>query len=402
MNQIAPRQEGGLSYKNIGIAQAGGGGMLLPQTFGDVVAFATMMARSQHAIPKHLRDNDGACMAITMQALRWEMDPFMVASKSYNVKDLIAYEAQIVAAVVNTRAPIKGRLSYVFEGEGDNLTCTVTGILDDQECVYTSPRVGNITTKNSPLWKSDPQQQLGYFSARSWARRHCPEVILGVYDRDEVEEFRGPDGARDVTPKSPVMERLQARAAIEQPASAREGFSASHVKRETESVLQGETIDANTGELTPNSNPGAESPPPAAGDDEDGEATSSSTEPNDQPPADLGSTAEPADNPEAPAAAAGSASVDPKLWLLNVTRMLWAVATPGGDLDVLKNQKKSALIAFEKPESCPQQIAEKADAVYRRCQDVINRSIDQTDALAIIAGNVGVDQDDILRKAEWK
>jgi len=106
----------------------------------------------------------------------------------------------LIAAVVNTRSGIKGRLKYQFNGEGAAMTCTVTGMLDGEECAYTSPAIGSITTKNSPLWKSDPQQQLGYFSARSWARRHVPEVILGVYDRDETESFQGPDNAKNITP----------------------------------------------------------------------------------------------------------------------------------------------------------------------------------------------------------
>ena len=86
-------------FREVAIANQGGGGMLMPQTFGDVVSFSEIMARSQHAIPKHLRDCPGACMAVTMQALRWSMDPFAVASKSYNVKDIIAYEARRHARV---------------------------------------------------------------------------------------------------------------------------------------------------------------------------------------------------------------------------------------------------------------------------------------------------------------
>lgn len=109
-------------------------------------------------------------------------------------------------------------------------------------------------------------------------------------------------------------DRLQhARNRSESPAAEREGFSASHVQRETESVLRGETIDANTGELTPNTNPGAESPPPAAGDDEDGEATSSSTEPNDQTVSpDPAQTAEPASQQSSPEAEAGSVPLIPE------------------------------------------------------------------------------------------
>lgn len=217
-----------VDYKMIAMNDTGaGGGILMPRSFGEVVAFAELMARAQHAIPKHLRNNPGACMAITMQALRWEMDPFAVASKAYNVNDQIAYEAQLVAAVVNTRAPIKRRPDYEFEGQGADLRCRVSvEMLDGSVKVYESPKFGQIPTKNSPLWKSDPQQQLGYYSIRSWARRYCPEVLLGIYTPEEMAERVpvGPDRAKDITP---LAERLAAR---ERPA---DGFNPAFVEAET-------------------------------------------------------------------------------------------------------------------------------------------------------------------------
>lgn len=300
MNQIAERTEQGISYKSVGIAQADGGGVLMPANFGEVVAFATMMARSQHAIPKHLRNNDGACMAVTMQALRWGLDPFAVAGKSYSVNDMVAYEAQLITAVVNTRSGIKGRLRYDYEGEGDSRRCTVTGILDGEEYSYTTPTFGTITPKNSPLWKTDPDQQLGYFAGKRWARRYTPEVILGVYDRDEAEEFRSPDSARDVTPQSPVMQRLRANAdnAPQMPASEREGFSASSVQQQTDRVLTGDILDdephdPETGELTEHPTSDDHSPdetsdsdgapPPAPSNEPAGELSSSAPAGSSEP-----------------------------------------------------------------------------------------------------------------------
>jgi hypothetical protein len=199
-------------YREVAIAQRGGGGALMPATFGDVVEFSKIMARSQHAIPAHLRDVPGACLAVTMQALRWELDPFAVASKSYNVKDMIAYEAQLIAAVVHVRAPITTRPEYAYTGEGEERRCTVSCKFDDGvERSYESPRIVDIKVKNSPLWKADPDQQLGYYSIRAFARRYCPEVILGVYTPEEAQEFRGPDHARDVTPRAasvPISRRI--------------------------------------------------------------------------------------------------------------------------------------------------------------------------------------------------
>ncbi|HCS5808456.1 TPA: recombinase RecT, partial [Escherichia coli] len=43
-------------------------------------------------------------------------------------------------------------------------------------------------TRNSTLWADDPRQQLAYLALKRWARLYCPEVILGVYTRDELDE----------------------------------------------------------------------------------------------------------------------------------------------------------------------------------------------------------------------
>ena len=223
----------GVSYATVNMDQMGAGGMLAPRSLGDVVAFASVMSRADLALPKHLRGNDGACMAVTMQAMRWEMDPFAVANKTYIVNDRLAYEAQLVAAVVHTRAPIEGRPDYTYLGEGPSRQCKVTcKMRGGEERDYTSPRFDQITTKNSPLWKSDPDQQLGYFAIRSWARRHTPEVILGVYTPEEVSEFK------DVTPQGTGMRaRLEARTPVG-------GFDPEHIETELAEVRDAEFHDA--------------------------------------------------------------------------------------------------------------------------------------------------------------
>ena len=143
---------------------------------------------------------------------------------------------------MNTRSGITGRLKYRFDGEGQKLRCIVTGVIDGEELTYESPEVGQITTKNSPLWNSDPQQQLGYFASRSWARRHTPEVLLGVYDREEVQSYQGPDKAKDVTPS--LQERLAQRRHVE---PADEGFDQSSINEQ----LGQAKSDPEMGEVAP-------------------------------------------------------------------------------------------------------------------------------------------------------
>lgn len=188
-------------------AQVGG---LAFKDMGQVMEFSKLMAVSGQAVPKHLRGAPGACLAISLQALNWRMDPFAVANKSYMVNDRISYEAQLVQAVVEQRAPIKGRIKGEVSGEGSTRKWTLrcTSAEDGNEIIYEGPEIGKITTKNSPLWKADPDQQLWYYSVRAMCRRHFPDVLLGVYEKEEIEA-----GMKDVTPPTEGRTNLAQRLA---------------------------------------------------------------------------------------------------------------------------------------------------------------------------------------------
>ena len=173
-----------------------------------MLGFAELMATSRITIPKHLQGSPGDCLAITMQAMQWGMNPFAVAQKTHVVNGMLGYEAQLVAAVINTKAPITDRINYEWFGDWSKVngkTCT-----DDSVGVFVfatfrgedQPRrlrmsmaqVGNV--RNSPNWVNDPRQQADYLATKKFARLHCPDVILGVYTDDELVDVT----PRDVTP----------------------------------------------------------------------------------------------------------------------------------------------------------------------------------------------------------
>lgn len=209
----------------VAVSDAVGGVMF--KDMMQVMEFAKMMSVAAKAVPKHLRANPGACLAICVQALEWHMSPFSVANKSYEVNDRIGYEAQLIMTVINARAPLQKRLRFTYSGEGTAMSCTVSGLLkgEVEPLEYTSPKISEIKVKNSPLWTSDPRQQLSYYSARNWARRHCPEVILGIYAEDELRDAEiGAENARDVTPESSgLKERLAGQ-------KGRKGFHANNTE----------------------------------------------------------------------------------------------------------------------------------------------------------------------------
>lgn len=210
-----------------------------PQSLGEAMEIAKLMAAGNF-VPGHLRGKAGDCLAVVMQSARWGLDPFAVGNKTYFVNDRMSYEAQLVIAVLNTSGVLKGRLDIQWERTEIDLICTATGTLKaDARPKSITQEMSKIKTKNSPLWISSPQQQLGYYTSRLWARLFAPEVLLGVYTTDEVEEM-GIDNARDVTPAP--QRRRRVTAASSQPTR--------------EVVIEGETViqetpahDAETGEI---------------------------------------------------------------------------------------------------------------------------------------------------------
>jgi hypothetical protein len=191
--------------------------------WAQLVDAAKYMAASRHAIPKHLRENVGACIAVIDMATRWGFSHYQVARQCYLVNDMLAFESQLVHAVVEKFANLKYRLRPTYDGEGEARTCTITGHFRGEvdPLTYTTPLLGKITPKNSPLWKSDPDQQLFYFATQRWARRYCPDVLLGIYSVDDITDapplaadmHYGFENAKDISPK--LAERLRTNRADE-------------------------------------------------------------------------------------------------------------------------------------------------------------------------------------------
>lgn len=196
----------------------------------EVMEFSKLMSLAGTAVPKHLRGNPGGCLAVTIQALEWRSSPFAVANKSYEVNDRIAYEAQLVHAVIEARAPLKERLRYKYDGEGPTLKCTVIGHFkgETDPVDLETPMFKDLKVKNSPLWTSDPKQQFAYYGARAFARRFCPDVLLGIYTEEELKDAGGTaETAVDITPQPGVAGRLRGKK------GQGRGFSEQHVQDAT-------------------------------------------------------------------------------------------------------------------------------------------------------------------------
>jgi RecT family len=197
--------------------------MILGPSFERVKTFAEMMAKGNVSVPKHLRNNLGDCMAITIQALGWNMNPFAVAQKTHMTQGgALGYEAQLVSAVLVSSRAVKNEPNYTPIGDWSKILGKVeerVGKARDDGTPGGKYYVATYTKKDeeglgvivratlsgesqpreltvmmtqafprfSTQWATDPFQQLCYLAVRKWGRLHSPGAILGVYTRDEIE-----------------------------------------------------------------------------------------------------------------------------------------------------------------------------------------------------------------------
>ena len=214
-----------------------------PEKLSALTQFAAQMAESRVSIPQHLVGKPADCLAVAMQAAEWGMNPFSVAQKTHLINGTLGYEAQLVNAVITSMAPTTGRLNFEWFGPWEKIVGkfkTLTGKsgkpyqapawsqADEAGCGVrvwatlrgeTEPRVLELllqqaTVRNSTLWASDPKQQLAYLATKRWARLYTPDVILGVYTPDELEQ-RAPIDVTPVRvdPAASAADRLKSRIA---------------------------------------------------------------------------------------------------------------------------------------------------------------------------------------------
>ena len=232
-------------------------------SLGEIIQFSDLMSRADVMIPPMFRQKPAICAAVIMRAVHWKMDPFALAQEAYQAKDggPVGFQAKVFVAALQTCAGIT--LNYRFEGEVTMLAKpamsaggkeiakrTATG---DRRCIayltiggevleYATPKLDDITVKNSPMWHNDPDQQLAYYAGRGWTRRHRPGVIMGAYSTDEVAEM---EPMRDVTPRQSGFV-AKAEAARIKAAEAQTITDA----QKGETADEAETVDQNEAEVT--------------------------------------------------------------------------------------------------------------------------------------------------------
>lgn len=196
---------------------------------------AEIMAKS-NMLPGMYRGDQYACYALQQLAFVWQTNPMLLAPGLYKVKpdSPLTLDGKTVKSIVGRFAPVKdhfiadeyfGDWSKVIgkfkmieskkatddygrpkkyripawtpedeEGLGIRLTATLnSGIEIKYELLLTQCQ-----TRNSMLWGEDQQLQMYYRAIARFSRKYFPEILNGMYIREEFDE----ENVIDVTPES--------------------------------------------------------------------------------------------------------------------------------------------------------------------------------------------------------
>ena len=166
---------------------------LVPQNMDQAIRLAQAMATAK-LVPVHLQGDVGSCLMIIEQAMRWGMSPFAVAQCTSVIYGRLMHEGKLVAAAVQASGVLTTRFQYEYSGSGDDRAVTVSARVAGEEkdrtiqIVLKDVRTKDKEGKVNRQWTGGQiDQQLSYAGVRAWARRHTPEVLLGVYSPEEFD-----------------------------------------------------------------------------------------------------------------------------------------------------------------------------------------------------------------------
>jgi len=219
--------------------------------FERMYRLAELMASGKSTLPKHLQGNTSDCMAVVMQAMSWNANPWGIAQKTYLTPEgKLGYESQLVGAILNSSGAIKdaalnceyfgpwekviGNVKEMESRNGGTYRKLATTIADEKGVGIkvwgtlageSAPRVLELLllqagVRNSTLWANDPQQQLFYLAQLRWSRKFAPGVILGLFASDDGGPAYDGDEGDDITGAPPPARGPQRKSASNPPPPA--------------------------------------------------------------------------------------------------------------------------------------------------------------------------------------
>lgn len=160
------------------------------------MAWQMAQALSQSTVvPKDFQGNPANCLIAIEQSNRLHMSPFMVMQNLYVIQGRPSWSSKFLIAMINGSGKFDQELQFeeVRDKNGKPFSCLawtmkdgrrVDGMTVDMDMADAEGWLG----KNGSKWKTMPQLMLRYRAASFFSSLNCPELTLGIYTQEEIED----------------------------------------------------------------------------------------------------------------------------------------------------------------------------------------------------------------------
>ena len=146
-------------------------------------------------VPVVYQKNPSNCLIAIEMAQRMGVSPMMVMQNLYPIQGRPSWSSQFLIARINNSRKFDIELQYeeTKDKDGKPFSCTawttkdgrrVDGMTVDMQMAKDE----GWSAKNGMKWKTMPQRMLRYRAASFFSRLNCPEVAMGLYTREEMED----------------------------------------------------------------------------------------------------------------------------------------------------------------------------------------------------------------------
>lgn len=157
-------------------------------------------------VPSTFQKNPANCLIAVEQANRLNMSPFMVMQNLYVIQGKPSWSSKFLIAMINGSKKFDAELQYdeKKDANGKPYSClawtTKNGRrIEGMEVTMDMAKEEGWLAKNGSKWKTLPALMLRYRAASFFASLNCPELTLGIYTKEEVEDndFRDTDSIKE-------------------------------------------------------------------------------------------------------------------------------------------------------------------------------------------------------------
>lgn len=184
-------------------------------SFDQAYRAANLLSRTT-VVPDHFKGKPENCFVVLSLAKQLKENVLTLMQKTYVVGGKMGLESQIIIGLVNTRGPFSTPISYEtkVDENGKIKSCTAFASLRStgERCEFTLTaemvEKEGWAKKTGSKWVTLPELMYRYRAAAFLARLYCPEVIMGLHTREELEDIRD-RVEQKALPESDLNERLR-------------------------------------------------------------------------------------------------------------------------------------------------------------------------------------------------